>query len=130
MRAAPLFGRPQIMDGSWVIRQAVGSTPFIIGKKLATSYFRTAKYLEITVDIQSNATAASITGYVAGALKSLSISLGFVLEGNIQEHLPEQLLGARHSPAVAACNDAATASHALGGLYSSPISASFTAALS
>jgi Protein ENHANCED DISEASE RESISTANCE 2, C-terminal len=85
----------QIIDGSWVIRQAVGSTPFIVGRKLTTTYYRNSKYLEITVDIQSNATAASITGYVAGALKSLSISLGFVLEGQIQEHLPEQLFGAR-----------------------------------
>jgi Protein ENHANCED DISEASE RESISTANCE 2, C-terminal len=83
----------QVVDGSWVVRQAVGSTPFIVGRKLTTTYYRTPKYLEVTVDIQSNATAASITGYVAGALKSLSIALGFVLEGQVSEHLPEQLLG-------------------------------------
>lgn len=83
----------QVTEGSWVMRQAVGSTPFIIGNKLSTTYHRGARYLETTVDIQSNATAARITSYVSGALSSLSISLGFVLEGKVPEHLPEQLLG-------------------------------------
>jgi hypothetical protein len=76
-----------------VMRQAVGTTPFIIGTKLKSLYFRGERYLETTIDVNSNATAARITSYVAGALSSLSIWLGFVLEGKTTEQLPEQLLG-------------------------------------
>ena len=83
----------QVTDGSWVMRQAVGSTPFIIGTKLNTTYHRGARYLETTIDIQSNATAARVTSYVCGSLTSMCISLGFLLEGKVPEHLPEQLLG-------------------------------------
>ena len=77
------------------MRQAVGSTPFIIGTKLKSRYFRGPRYLETCIDIQSNATAARITSFVLGAITSLAIDLGFVLEGKTPEHLPEQLLGAR-----------------------------------
>jgi hypothetical protein len=76
-----------------VMRQAVGSTPFIIGTKLSTTYHRGVRYLETTIDIQSNVTAARVTGYVAGAISSLALALGFVLEGKVSQHLPEQLLG-------------------------------------
>ncbi len=31
---------PKVTKGSWVIRNAVGSTPVLLGKKLTTKYFR------------------------------------------------------------------------------------------
>ena len=31
---------PRIDKGSWMIRNAVGSTPVLLGKKLTTKYFR------------------------------------------------------------------------------------------
>ena len=31
---------PRVTKGSWVIRNAVGSTPVLLGKKLTTKYFR------------------------------------------------------------------------------------------
>lgn len=84
----------QVKDGGWLMRQAVGTTPCIIGNKLQTTYHRGAHYLEVTIDINSNATAASITNLVAGSVSSLAIWLGFVLEGKRADHLPERLLGA------------------------------------
>lgn len=33
---------PKVTKGSWVIRNAVGSTPVLLGKKLTTKYFRLA----------------------------------------------------------------------------------------
>ena len=83
----------QLKEGSWIMRQTLGSTPVIIGNKIGTSYHRGPNYLEVTVDISSNTTAASITNMVAGAVSSLSIWLAFVLEGKRAEHLPERLLG-------------------------------------
>jgi hypothetical protein len=31
---------PHIADGSWVIKQSVGTTPVLLGNKLQTKYFR------------------------------------------------------------------------------------------
>ena len=83
----------QVKSGSWVVKQAVGSTPFIVGNKLNTTFHRGANYLETTIDINTNATAARITSYVAPLLTGMVLHLGFVLEGKSPDHLPEQLLG-------------------------------------
>lgn len=40
---------PKVTKGSWVIRNAVGSTPVLLGKKLTTKYFRWATaYMQLT----------------------------------------------------------------------------------
>jgi hypothetical protein len=31
---------PSVVEGSWVIRQSVGNTPVILGRKLTTHYFK------------------------------------------------------------------------------------------
>lgn len=36
---------PKVTKGSWVIRNAVGSTPVLLGKKLTTKYFRSGAAL-------------------------------------------------------------------------------------
>ena len=33
---------PSVVQGSWVIKQAVGNTPVLLGRKLATRYFKWA----------------------------------------------------------------------------------------
>lgn len=49
-------------EGSWVVKQSVGTTPVLIGHKLATHYTFTPSYCEVDVDIGSNSTANYITG--------------------------------------------------------------------
>lgn len=39
---------PKVTKGSWVIRNAVGSTPVLLGKKLTTKYFRSGATLTCT----------------------------------------------------------------------------------
>lgn len=39
---------PKVTKGSWVIRNAVGSTPVLLGKKLTTKYFRSGAALQET----------------------------------------------------------------------------------
>jgi hypothetical protein len=57
---------PCIAEGSWVIKQSVGTVPVIVGTKLATSYYQTERYLEASVDVTSNSAAAYITGGWSG----------------------------------------------------------------
>ncbi|KAL4514332.1 hypothetical protein Ndes2526B_g03998 [Nannochloris sp. 'desiccata'] len=84
---------PNISQGSWIIKQSVGTTPVILGQKLRTKYFRGDRYFEVDVDIGASSVAASITNLVCGATKSLAVDLGILLEGQIPQHLPEQLVG-------------------------------------
>eukprot|EP00798_Chlamydomonas_sp_ICE-L_P012255 gene12255-15400_t len=84
---------PHIADGSWMIRQSVGTTPVILGKALKTVYTVTPQYIEMDIDISANNVASYVTGLVRGATKSLVIDMGFVLEGTVPWELPEALLG-------------------------------------
>lgn len=58
---------PRIAEGSWVVRQSVGTTPVIVGRKLTTNYYITPKYVEVAVDVGSSSTAQYVTGMVSGA---------------------------------------------------------------
>lgn len=71
----------------------MGTTPVILGQKLLTKYYRGDRYFEVDVDIGANSVAASITNLVCGATKSLALDMGVLIEGQSNEHLPEQLLG-------------------------------------
>ena len=84
---------PNIARGSWIIKQSVGTTPVLLGKKLATKYYRGKNYFEVDVDIGANSVAASITNLVCGATKSLAIDMGVLIEGRSEDTLPEQLIG-------------------------------------
>ncbi len=61
---------PRIAKGSWIIKQSVGSTPVILGRKLQCSYHRgqvpgsDACYLEVDVDVASSSVAAHVVGLV------------------------------------------------------------------
>jgi hypothetical protein len=85
---------PRVTQGSWLIRNAVGSTPVLLGKKLTTKYFRGPRYFEVDIDVSSSSSANHVVGMVQGALKSLVIDLAVLLEGHFQDELPEALLGA------------------------------------
>lgn len=84
---------PNISQGSWIIKQSVGTTPVILGQKLRTQYYRGERYFEVDVDIGASSVAASITNLVCGATKSLAVDLGVLVEGQTTQHLPEQLVG-------------------------------------
>lgn len=84
---------PCIVEGSFIVRQAVGSTPAIIGKKLRQPYFRGKQYFELDVDIGSSAVANRVVGLVTGYTKKLVIDMGFVIEGQRSDELPERLFG-------------------------------------
>ncbi|CAI5708957.1 unnamed protein product [Peronospora destructor] len=84
---------PCIVEGSFIVRQAVGNTPALVGKKLRQPTFRGKQYFELDVDIGSSAVANRVVGLVSGYTKKLVIDMGFVLEGQRSDELPERLFG-------------------------------------
>ncbi len=75
----------------------VGSTPALIGTKLPVSYQGSVadNYLEIILDVTKGpALGNSVANTVVGKADSVTVDLGFVIEGNEEDgHLPEQILG-------------------------------------
>ena len=55
---------PQIIEGNWAIKMAVGSKPALTGKKLTQSYYRGKGYLEIDIDISASPIATGILSLV------------------------------------------------------------------
>lgn len=51
---------PHVEVGPWLLRQSVGTTPFIVGRKLATRVLLTRRYLEVDLDVTTCQAAAYI----------------------------------------------------------------------
>jgi len=95
---------PVVVQGPWVVKSVVGGKPAIIGTKMPVSYFYQAaepeqgkaEYLEMDLDIVASSAARGILSVVRGYTSILTMDLGFVIQGNAEEELPEQMLvGAR-----------------------------------
>lgn len=91
---------PYVAEGPWIARNMVTGRPAIIGKKLPVSYTfepasnGLAEYLEADLDIgNSSQTAKRIVSVCRRYMNSLTLDVGFVVQGNTPEELPEQMLG-------------------------------------
>ncbi|CAN0860444.1 Protein ENHANCED DISEASE RESISTANCE 2-like [Linum grandiflorum] len=85
----------RIVKGPWIVRKTVGNySACLLGKALTCNYHRGPNYLEIDVDIGSSAIATAILHLALGCVTSVTIDMGFVVEAQEEEELPERLLGA------------------------------------
>ena len=85
---------PQIVEGNFIVRRAVGSTPAILGTKLKQSYVRNDRFFELICDVGSSSVAAGVVRLSVGYAKTLTVDMAFVLQGDKEEHLPEKVFGA------------------------------------
>ena len=94
---------PVVVDGPWVVKSVVGGKPAIIGAKLPINYVyqssdgpNQALYLEADLDIAASSAARGILSVARSYTQILTLNLGFVIQANEQDELPEQMLtGAR-----------------------------------
>ncbi|RRT68171.1 hypothetical protein BHM03_00040947 [Ensete ventricosum] len=85
----------RIVKGPWIVRAAVGNhAACLLGKALTCKYLRGEDYLEIDVDIGSSAIANAILHLALGCVTAVTIDMGFLVEAQAEEELPERLLGA------------------------------------
>ncbi|KAF9662020.1 hypothetical protein SADUNF_Sadunf18G0009700 [Salix dunnii] len=85
----------RIVKGPWVVKKAVGSySACLLGKALNIHYHRGRNYFEIDVDVGSSKIAAAILHLALGYTANVTIDMGFVVEAQTDEELPERLIGA------------------------------------
>ncbi|XP_052208964.1 protein ENHANCED DISEASE RESISTANCE 2-like [Diospyros lotus] len=85
----------RIVKGPWIVRTAVGNySACLLGKALTCTYHRGPNYLEIDVDIGSSAIASAILHLALGYVTAVTIDMGFLVEAQAEEELPERLFGA------------------------------------
>jgi len=86
---------PKLINAPWFVSKVVGTSPAIIGNKLPVKYYGgiSSNYLEISMNVASgNSVVNTITNTVRTKSDSVTIDLGFVIEGREKECLPEQML--------------------------------------
>ncbi|KAB2049781.1 hypothetical protein ES319_A13G200900v1 [Gossypium barbadense] len=85
----------RIVKGPWIVKKAVGNyAACLLGKALTCNYHRGPNYLEIDVDISSSAIANAILHLALGYVTSVTIDMGFLVEAQTENELPEKLIGA------------------------------------
>ena len=94
---------PGIVEGPWVVKASVGGKPAIIGTKLPVNYVyqpegtavdgsKQALYLEADLDIVSSSAARGVLSVVRSYTQVLTLDLGFAVQGNSEDELPECML--------------------------------------
>ncbi|KAL3804326.1 hypothetical protein HJC23_011254 [Cyclotella cryptica] len=84
---------PQIIEGNFIVRKAVGSTPAIMGNKIKQTYCRGERFFELTIDTGSSSVAAGVIRICNGYAKMIVVDLAFLFEGYDASTLPERVLG-------------------------------------
>ncbi len=84
---------PNIVEGPFIVKKAVGNTPALLGKKLTQRYFRGPYYVETDVDVSSSVVALNIVGLCRGYARQIVVDIGICLEGRAESELPEQMIG-------------------------------------
>lgn len=89
---------PVVIKGPWVVKQVVDGKPALLGNKLPIDYFyeaaegSKAMYWEADLDIAASPAARGILSLVRSYTNILTLDLGFVVQGNTEDELPEQML--------------------------------------
>jgi len=84
---------PSVVEGYFVASQAIGKSPVIVGKQLSVDYFSGKNYFEICVDLSKSRIACDLFEAIRSYASSLVVDIGFVIEAQENEELPEILLG-------------------------------------
>jgi len=86
---------PYVVKGPWVVRNLVTGKPAIIGTKLPVTYrCQDSNLLVAELDIgNSSNTAKRIVSVCRRYMSALTCDIGFVIQGNTTDELPEQMLG-------------------------------------
>ena len=91
---------PAVVKGPWIVKKVADGKPAIVGSKMPTKYIYEpanpdkglAEYLEMDLDIVASSAARGILAVAQRYTKTLTLDLGFVIQGNKADELPERML--------------------------------------
>jgi len=83
---------PRITEGSFLLKTAVGTKPFILGKYLKQTFVQGERFLEVIVDVGSSPTTQKLLGLKSVYKNKIVAGMAFVLEGIDEVSLPENIL--------------------------------------
>lgn len=91
---------PSVAKGPWIVQKVANGKPAIIGSKMPTHYIYEppnqekglCEYLEMDLDIVASSAARKILSVAQRYTETLTLDLGFVIQGNSSDELPEQML--------------------------------------
>ena len=84
---------PRIPEGSWIVRQAVGTKPALLAQKLDHHWHLHENHMEVDCDVCSSTIASALTGLLASYKKYIVIDLAFTLEAREEDELQEHIIG-------------------------------------
>ncbi|CAA7023254.1 unnamed protein product [Microthlaspi erraticum] len=85
----------RVEKGPRVVKAAAGSFgACVVGKAARCSYHRGSNYLEIGIDLGSSKIVAALTRLMLGYITTLTVDIGYVVEAQMEDELPERLIGA------------------------------------
>lgn len=86
----------QLENMSWILRSALsglgGLRPVIIGRRLSTFHYTGPNYIEFDLDVASSSVASMLRGLIVRSAASLLIDVGWLIEGQEADELPERLM--------------------------------------
>jgi hypothetical protein len=80
-------------SGPWIVKQTVGNTPAIMGRKLRQPCYKDEHYFELDIDVNSTRVGSAVINLCSNYSTKLDVDLAYLLEGQCKEELPEQILG-------------------------------------
>lgn len=84
---------PAIPEGSWIVRQAVGTKAVPLGQIVETKYHVGFNYMEIDVNLGSSGVVRGVLSLVFGFVSALVVDMAFFIRGETADELPERLIG-------------------------------------
>ncbi|KAJ7566864.1 hypothetical protein O6H91_02G122100 [Diphasiastrum complanatum] len=85
---------PSVPEGSWIVKQAVGSRPVALGQILESHYHIGHNYFEVDVNMGSSGVVRGVMSMVFGYVTALVVDMAFLIRAETEDELPECLLGA------------------------------------
>jgi len=84
---------PRVVRGPWVAKGLLGETPAVLGKTIPVQYFAGDGAFEVSIQCTASSIARRIVRVLRPASSMLTLELAFVIQGNGEGELPEQVLG-------------------------------------
>lgn len=97
-RDARLKLLPQVINGPWIVKKAIGHGPALLGQTIPLQYYFTHPtdkkkgVYEVDVIITASRLAKGILNVVKSHTKRLTIAFAFIIEGAQESELPETVL--------------------------------------